>query len=536
MGVAARIITVPLWHSHYGGTVTDVVTDDRKPSVPRHRPARHYTSAGWRIRQLLGALLAYGPVILVAAITRLVGLGAPRTLVFDETYYVKDAWSLWNLGYEGTWPDNINAAFEAGDVLAFTTTADFMAHPPLGKWIIGVGMWLLGADNPVGWRISTAVFGILAVALTIAIAYRILRSHTVAALAGYFVAIDGIAITMSRTALLDQILTVFVLSGILAVMLDLSGTHRRYQQFANRIQHPTHSAHTEARRHWGPLIVWRPWLIAAGIMLGAATAVKWSGLYVIAAVGLWVVIADIVHARRAGVPLWWQATLVRQAPLTALALLPSALATYLASWTGWFVTTGGYNRQWADVNGLTLGEPWASLAALWDYHRDQLMYHLAENTPHGYQANPLTWPLMVRPTAFYFETDCGTGCAQYITSVANPALWWAGVAALGWLAWHTLRTRTTLYVPLLVGIAATYLPWLQYQNRTVFQFYTVVMEPFLMIALAAVLVIIGRTRHRIPTHFVRVATGISLFFMPVWWGTAVPLWFAALHYWFPTWV
>jgi dolichyl-phosphate-mannose--protein O-mannosyl transferase len=516
--------------------VTEVQNASRAGTTPLHRIARHYTDTAWRTRRWLGALVAYGPVIIVAAFTRLFALGNPARLVFDETYYVKDAWSLWNLGYEGTWPDGINPAFESGDVTAYTTTADFMAHPPLGKWIIGAGMWLVGPDNPVGWRISTAVFGIIAVLLTIMIAHRILRSHTFAALAGYFVAIDGIAITLSRNALLDQILTVFVLGGILAVMLDRAHTNRRLQNFSNHALHPTHSAHSEARRRWGPLILWRPWLLTAGILLGAATAVKWSGLYVIAAAGLWVVIADLVHARRAGVKFWVKSSTLRHAPLAALHLLPAAALTYLASWTGWFVTTGGYNRHWADSNAPGLAEPWASLAALGDYHSAQLAYHLAENTPHGYQANPLTWPLMVRPTAFYFDTSCGTGCTEYITSVANPALWWAGVAALGWLAWLTARTHTTRYVPLLVGIAATYLPWVQYQNRTVFQFYTVLMEPFLMIALAAALLLIAQTRPRVVTVFVRIATGISLFFLPVWWGTPIPLWFAALHYWFPTWV
>jgi dolichyl-phosphate-mannose--protein O-mannosyl transferase len=35
----------------------------------------------------------------------------------------------------------------------------------------------------------------------------------------------------------------------------------------------------------------------------------------------------------------------------------------------------------------------------------------------------------------------------------------------------------------LVGIAATWLPWLMYPERTVFQFYTIVIWPFLLLAL-----------------------------------------------------
>ena len=54
----------------------------------------------------------YGPpaVLLVAAVARLAGLGYPAKLVFDETYYVKDAWSLVHLGYEGSWIADAGAA------------------------------------------------------------------------------------------------------------------------------------------------------------------------------------------------------------------------------------------------------------------------------------------------------------------------------------------------------------------------------------------------------------------------------------------
>jgi len=52
-------------------------------------------------------------------------------------------------------------------------------------------------------------------------------------------------------------------------------------------------------------VLWsRPWLIAAGVTLGAASAVKWSGLYALAVFGLYVVITDALARRRAGIPLW----------------------------------------------------------------------------------------------------------------------------------------------------------------------------------------------------------------------------------------
>src|ERR1700749_4536074 len=49
-----------------------------------------------------GLVRAVGPVavVLLAAGTRLWNLGNPKTLVFDETFYVKDAYTLSKLGYE----------------------------------------------------------------------------------------------------------------------------------------------------------------------------------------------------------------------------------------------------------------------------------------------------------------------------------------------------------------------------------------------------------------------------------------------------
>ena len=44
-------------------------------------------------------------VMLVASITRLWNLALPKKLVFDETYYVKDALSLSQEVHERNWPD-----------------------------------------------------------------------------------------------------------------------------------------------------------------------------------------------------------------------------------------------------------------------------------------------------------------------------------------------------------------------------------------------------------------------------------------------
>jgi len=130
-------------------------------------------------------------VTLLAGFLRFWNLGYPHKLVFDETYYVKDAWSLWNLGYEGTWPSNANPAFEAGHTDGFIHMGSFVVHPPLGKWLIAIPMAIWGPQNSWTWRFSTALIGTLAVLLLILVAKKLTGSQSFAILAGFIMAIDA---------------------------------------------------------------------------------------------------------------------------------------------------------------------------------------------------------------------------------------------------------------------------------------------------------------------------------------------------------
>jgi dolichyl-phosphate-mannose--protein O-mannosyl transferase len=49
--------------------------------------------------------LGFISVLAIASITRLWNLAFPQKLVFDETYYVKDALSLSQEGHEKNWPE-----------------------------------------------------------------------------------------------------------------------------------------------------------------------------------------------------------------------------------------------------------------------------------------------------------------------------------------------------------------------------------------------------------------------------------------------
>src|SRR5690606_796370 len=128
-------------------------------------------------------------ITLLAAALRLVNLSHPHQIMFDETYYVKDSWSLWTLGYEAKWADGADTQLLTGDDSALQTTGSFVVHPPLGKWIIALGMAAMGPGSSFGWRVTTAILGSLTVLLVYLVALQLARSRTVAGIAGGLLAI-----------------------------------------------------------------------------------------------------------------------------------------------------------------------------------------------------------------------------------------------------------------------------------------------------------------------------------------------------------
>src|SRR5690606_35458794 len=143
----------------------------------------------------------------------------------------------------------------------------------------------------------------------------------------------------------------------------------------------------------------------------------------------------------------------------------------------------------------------------------------------------------------------GDGVAEAILEIANPLIWWGATAALGYLCVRiVLRLRAGRRVwPeafILTGVAAGYLPWLAYLHRTVFQFYTIAFEPFLVLGLTlALAAIAGSRRDPGPRRVLGLTTVgvylslvvlVSVFFWPLWNATPVPVWFMQLHYWLGT--
>ncbi|HET7303465.1 MAG TPA: phospholipid carrier-dependent glycosyltransferase [Segeticoccus sp.] len=506
-----------------------------------------------------------GPLIAMAVggFLRFWHLGRPHQLVFDETYYVKEGWSLILYGHERRVPDSLkhpDRLFTNGTPDVFGTQPDMVVHPPIGKWVIGAGEALLGINNSVSWRFGVCVLGTLSILLLGRVAWRLFRSATLATIAATLLALEGNHFVHSRTGLLDLTLMFWALAGFAALLVDRD---RSREVLARKVGAIWEAGGRHAARiargprgdlQYGPFLGWRPWTWVAGLCLGLSASTKWSGVFFLAAFGLMRVFWDMGARRAAGVRRWRTGAVLKDGVLAFVATVPVSVVVYLVSWTGWFRSTDGYDRQWAAEHPAA-GPGWVpdALISFWQYTKETYSFHVGLTTPHTYQSNPWSWLIMGRPTSFFYESPrqghdgCVVEqCSKAITNLGTPSIWWGATAGLLVVVFMWALRRDWRAGAILAGLAAGWLPWFHWQERTIFTFYAVAFVPYVVLICTYCLGLgIGppdatRQRRRwgmaAAGSFVVLTAAMFAFFYPVWTAEVIPFSHWQWRMWFPSWV
>lgn len=454
---------------------------------------------------LRGGWLLTGLITAVAFALRTIGISHPQGLIFDEVYYAQNAHEMLQHGVEWNANENVSA---------------YVAHPPFGKWLIAVGESMFGY-NELGWRISAAVAGTLMVLLLIRLAYRLTGSILLGAFAGILLAVEGSHLVLSRVALLDIFLAALVLAAFYCLVRDREWQRERW----------LHSLETKRRR---PAFAWPWWRIATAVVLGLAMSVKWSALWFILAFALLICFWEWRVRVEAGVRRPLRDTFINAYGHVASFFAISA-ASYLATWTGWFINSEGAFRQWLAENGHASPPVVGPLVNWFQYHLDILDFHSELDTEHSYQSTVVEWLFNLKPVVFFWSSDVeceAEDCASQVLLLGTPVLWWAFVPAMiALLLWGIAksdwRAGTILFVAA-AGIA----PWLMYPERTMFFFYTAPSVPFMVLAVVMCLgMILGKrtdsmerrlTGALICGAFVAIVVLCFAYFWPIYTGVPIP--------------
>ncbi|WP_425359123.1 dolichyl-phosphate-mannose--protein mannosyltransferase [Actinoalloteichus spitiensis] len=470
---------------------------------------------------------------LVGGVIRFWNLGHPTdqgTPIFDEKHYVPHAWQvLRNGGVED------NPGYR------------LIVHPPLGKHLIAVGEWLFGY-TAWGWRFSAAVAGTVSILLIVRIGRRLTRSTFLGGIAGVLLIADGVSHVQSRVGMLDIFLAVFVLAAFGCLLVDRD-------QVRDRLAVVVREGRT-GDSVWGPRLGVRWWRLGAGVLLGLACGVKWSGAYFLAAFAVLCVFWDYTARRAAGVSRPFLGAARRDLGPGLWAFVAVPIGTYLATWWAWFGSETAFDRHAVGDGVGTSSAFWFvpdALRALWFNSGSVLEFHNGLVTdpedPHAWESKPWTWPMGLRAMLYYYDgsvTGCGQDeCVGALMLIGTPAMYWLVFPMLAWALWRAVTRYDWRYTAVLVGYLAGWLPWFSNLDRQMYFFYITPVAPFLVLGLTLVLgQVLGPARRGserrgtgllVVSLYVGLVVANFVWLWPVLVGEPITPWRWNAELWLPSW-
>lgn len=368
---------------------------------------------------LTAVLLAF-----VALMVFLPGITNPTDRIFDEFKYVDPAKAML-AGTHDTSPDG----------------------PPLGKLILAGSIRLLG-DNPLGWRIPSAIFGALTLSAVFLWMQLLLDDYALSLTAVALTLLDNFLYVFSRTGMMDIFLVGFALWAILAFtaalkLENLDATKRRAL------------------------------LACSGILLGLACACKWNGMDELV----------VIIAMAAGLFFWSRRTKNPEILKYAANLRSAGIAWFAVSFSAlpalvYVATFWPYCRMlhlpFSPAGFMSLN------AYIWHFH-------LAVVGNRTIIVPWYKWPLQTQPTR----------ALSYL--VGNWYVMWAGLVALLFCLRRFGRNLPETMVVMLYG--ANLLQWAMTPQSCMFYYYYFPAAIFLGLAIPVAL-------YRLPARVYGIRLGV----------------------------
>ena len=393
-------------------------------------------------------------------------------------------------------------------------------HPPLGKYIISIGIRIFGMC-PFGWRIMGTLVGIAMLPFFYLFTKRFFRETWIAAITTTLFAADFMHFSQTRIATIDVYVTFFII-----LMYYFMYQYTRLSFYD-----------TPLKKTFIPLL-------CSGISMGLGCASKWPGAY--AGIGL-AIIFFITLARRymeyryallvpssstegishKEVIKTFKSKTIKTLAFCLLAFVAIPFTIYTMSYIPFsdgnelglisYVTDTQPNADGVHTistvpleNGemLTLDTSYTKvaikseledpdsftgkLAIKWNgcglnrllgrMVRNQVTmfnYHSDLEATHPYSSKFYEWPTITRPIWYYTKT-VSENKQENISAMGNPLVWWAGIPAFVYMLYLVWKKKDVKALFLSVSYLAQYVPWMSI-SRCTFIYHYFPSVPFITI-------------------------------------------------------
>lgn len=330
---------------------------------------------------------------------------------FDEIYHGRTAYEMTRGLYNYEW-----------------------THPPLGKFIISIGVRIFGMC-PFGWRIMGTLFGIAMLPIFYLFSRKLFKKTSIATFTTILLAADFMHFAQTRIATIDVFVTFFII-------LMYYFMYRYYRMSFYD---------TDLKKTFLPLLF-------CGISMGLGCAAKWPGVY--AGIGL-AVIFFVTLGRRymeyryakanpegESNGISHQDVIKKFKKNTLLTIAFCCLAFVVIPVTIYTLSYIPFN------NGTDMG----LVQRMLKNQMDMWNYHSKLDAEHPFSSCWYEWPIMKRPI-WYFNTTLANGMQENISAFGNPLVWWIGIPAFVYMLYRVIAKKDRNSIFLSIAYLAQLLPW-----------------------------------------------------------------------------
>lgn len=344
--------------------------------------------------------------------------------------------------YEGTMFDEVYHARTAYEFVHRLPLYE-ITHPPLGKLMMSLGIRLFGM-TPFGWRIVCALYGIAMVPLMYLFVRRLTGQRKLTVFAAALFCFEFMHLTLSRIATLDIIVAYFVLGMFFFMYLSIA-----------------------ALRKAGLTAKAAAYLFLSGGFSACAVAVKWTGFYALAGIGILLL----------GYVFWGDDSSGKRL-IQNRALVGKLFCVCTAAFV--FLPAVVYFASYIPYTWCGNQDSFVKIAI--DNSIQMLRYHQKTVFDHPYSSEWYEWIWNKRPLLDALRRVDG-GKVSSVATFGNPIIWWGGLAAFlhNVYLWRCRKEETAAY--LCIAYLSMLLPWL-FIYRTVFIYQYFICSNLLILLIA----------------------------------------------------
>lgn len=351
-------------------------------------------------------------------------------------------------------------------------------HPPLGKEITSLGVFLFG-NNPIGWRSMPALFGILGCITIFLLGKELFKSNTAGIFASILYTFDQLILVESRASLTDiYLINLILLSSYFFI---------RYLRSERCL-----------------------FLILTGVFCGLGFSIKWTGAFPPALFSLIIFFYYWNDERRNNFQ-----PVIKWIGDTAVIFL-ILVVCYLLSYLPFFIKGMGIS-EFADLH-----------LSMFNYHKS------AEE--HLYQSQWWSWPLILKPARFMHNEFGNSG--EYIYAIGNPVLWWGGLTCMIYGIYLYIKEQFKPLGFALLSYVFFMIPWALSPRDVTFIYHYLPSLIFLILATAYIMARLWNKNNysrAVVISFILLVIAAYIQLAPISYGTEIKMSELESYLWFDSW-